>query len=748
MPTLINKNMIVHAADADASDKQRSQQITAIEYIKEKLEARKKMPTTLDTRILILKSGTGSGKTTTIPPEMFLSQTARIANVICAVPRVILALEQPYIIEQIYKGKLSLGKNMGYSTGSNKMQFRGAKGLMYVTTGTLLHLLKYNEPELVMAKYSYIIVDEVHEQDNDTEGTLITIKSIVTKHYNDLKCPTFIFMSATLDTNRLARFFGVNPKLCVIEVAGEASYPIKEIYLNEPKPIIAYIVQKVKEIHSGLIEQKSAGTAPKLRDIIIFVDGKKFGTTVRDLIMKDMDNEIKSDTLAVGYIDKSGAVSQNDDYRRVLGVSATAYQRIAISTNFAEVGFTIPTLGYCIDTALERHVQFNPLTGYDFGTVRAISHFKAIQRRGRVGRVGAGEWHPLFSEQIYRKDMEYANTPNSVKNDLTQALYEYFANSVDGKINLGEISLDPIPYDQLQFSMEKLCKLGLFTKNTVNPNAVSSSAVIAPPRALVLTALGKFVYNLGYLGIEDGIAIAMSYVYRASTADLITALITYLMYIESDSYKEKYIKRPEFAERMKKMLGTEAYQELCANTFIGDAYLLAYLIFLDFVYTKDTAEFCAFYEVREDLFIDIATKRDQCIASISAKKLDPYQNRYHAQHGSFNLLALIKESPKKGVAEFVRILKCVHIGHQLKYAEYVPYLGVYKTLLRGMYLQPPLKNKYFKAYCQTMCGGKLPRILCVYDITDSPDTQKITTFGIPSYTSIARTIWPGLSIHS
>ncbi|KAJ3085703.1 hypothetical protein HK102_013919 [Quaeritorhiza haematococci] len=73
---------------------------------------------------------------------------------------------------------------------------------------------------------THIIVDEVHERDLLTDVALLMLKNVGDRR-RDLKV---VLMSATVDTDKLARYFGEDTP--IIQVPG-LTYPIEEYFLND-----------------------------------------------------------------------------------------------------------------------------------------------------------------------------------------------------------------------------------------------------------------------------------------------------------------------------------------------------------------------------------------------------------------------------------------------------------------------------------------------------------------------------------
>ena len=76
---------------------------------------------------------------------------------------------------------------------------------MFMTTGIFLMRLVNNPDSL--AKYTHIIMDEVHERDLDTDFSLVVLKHLLGKQGEGALNFKLILMSATFNTQLFANYF-------------------------------------------------------------------------------------------------------------------------------------------------------------------------------------------------------------------------------------------------------------------------------------------------------------------------------------------------------------------------------------------------------------------------------------------------------------------------------------------------------------------------------------------------------------
>ena len=129
LPTLLRKGFIVPPKGTSKSDKNKIDNTVSIDYVLNFIGDRipvkrggkiKRAPKRYGDKVLVLKSDTGSGKSTVLPAKLyttFYEQTRK--DIVITQPRVLTAMEIPSAIVP-YNPELEMDKNIGYSTGSFK----------------------------------------------------------------------------------------------------------------------------------------------------------------------------------------------------------------------------------------------------------------------------------------------------------------------------------------------------------------------------------------------------------------------------------------------------------------------------------------------------------------------------------------------------------------------------------------------------------------------------------------------------
>jgi HrpA-like RNA helicase len=464
LPTLLRKGFIIPPAKASKAEKDRIKNIIAIDYITNYISDRiplipgssaKKPAKSAGDKVIILKSDTGSGKSTVLPPTLYkLFQERTRKNIAVTQPRVLTAVDIPTGLPDFYSD-LKMDINLGYITGPMRRAPK-EKGVIFMTTGILLQQMLYMEPTAFMQKYSFILLDEVHERDINIDSALYMLKKLLSDYYDDPGCPIVILMSATFHPKLFIDYFGA-PTSNYFQVVGK-TFPIEHNFAKFDIPnFVKYIIFKAEEVHIDNIADIEEGN--KFRDILIFVHTAPAVKAIVDAlhlfnsttltqpfseVIKYIDNK-KNQKLGGTSDDKryhiapialtsanfyqSGADYQNL-FADISDISIPIYKkisdnaidskvitrwvkptrRIIVSTNVAETGVTIDSLKYCIDSGYVFGVQFNPDFGCRSMASKNITRGMAIQRRGRVGRKSPGQWYTCYTEKTYNalKDDQYS----------------------------------------------------------------------------------------------------------------------------------------------------------------------------------------------------------------------------------------------------------------------------------------------------------------------------------------------------
>jgi len=495
LPTLITRGNVVPQKWMNTAEKRKLENQVSIDFILDFLIDR--MPNkrkqyskfrakNLGDKVILLKSGTGSGKSTNLPPQLFYTFFKKLfKNIAVTEPRRLTTESIPEDILE-FQPELKMGDNIGWQTKA--VSRKPVSGIIFMTIGILVQQFKTYTDEEIMNKYMFILIDEFHERTLEIDTLLFYIKRFLGRNYDNPDCPIIILMSATFEKISYIEYFDI-PDKNYIEVKG-ISFPKKHIFETNPvNNWIERVLELVKHIHMseegfldvglladkmGLSSDESSKTKNKhstlcdtttgcdSRDIIIFVQGKaQIDEIIKKLHMLNLDD----DFIKGGYISPIGIDSYiynkgGREYQSLLspikGIitklmmkkhdnnqsktidwekkEVAVTRRVIVSTNVAETGITIPSLKYCIETGFVISVEFDPIFGSKLILNKNVSQGASEQRAGRVGRKGPGIVYYLYTEKMrnmFLKDMHPDIILKEFTNNLLSSIIEETGAELD-----------------------------------------------------------------------------------------------------------------------------------------------------------------------------------------------------------------------------------------------------------------------------------------------------------------------------
>jgi len=349
--------------------------------------------------IILIKSGTGSGKTVTVPP-FALHATNYSEKIIVTLPKKIITKKAAEFAAKILDVKL--GEHIGY-------QFRGENLksnktlLLYSTDGSIISMIK-SDP--MLKSIDMIIIDEAHERKVNIDLLLYLLKnSIKMRKENNFKPLKLIIMSATINESIFKSYYS-DFKFDWMELAGTPNYPIQSIYLESSINIKAnQYVEKGLEIIDDIIRKINSQDKNYVEgDILFFVCtisecnqlAEKLGSKYTDSFVMGLysgfDSELES------YISNPNKFKE---------LNSNFVRRLFISTNVAESSLTIDGIVYVIDSGLELSVSFNPDTDTNVMDKKYITQAQMTQRKGRAGRTKPGICYHLYTPHIQESCLKF-----------------------------------------------------------------------------------------------------------------------------------------------------------------------------------------------------------------------------------------------------------------------------------------------------------------------------------------------------
>jgi ATP-dependent helicase HrpA len=218
-----------------------------------------------------------------------------------------------------------------------------------------------------------------------------------------------IVTSATLDVERIARFFDGAP---VIAVSGRG-HPIEVRYrppVDDDLPTA--VLQAMREIEA---EPGPIGAA----DVLVFLPGEREIADVGELL----ERELGSDREVLPLYSRLSWEQQRRIFER------GARPRIVLATNVAETSITVPGIRAVIDSGLVRISRYSSRTRLQRLPIEPVSRASAEQRKGRCGRLGPGLCLRLYGEEEFQERDEFTE-PEILRTNLAALLLRLAADGL------------------------------------------------------------------------------------------------------------------------------------------------------------------------------------------------------------------------------------------------------------------------------------------------------------------------------
>lgn len=376
--------------------------------------------------VIIVCGETGSGKTTQLPKmamELNLGSNGR--KIACTQPRRVAATT---VAERVAKElKTEIGDIVGYQHRFDKKLSDDTR-IKFMTDGVLLTETLFDP---LLRAYDAIIIDEAHERTLNIDFLLGIVKRITEKR-RDLKV---IISSATLDTERFAKFFSNAP---AVIVPGRL-YPVEVIYQPCDDEDNRDLPRDVA---------RAARNLPSDDDILVFLPGERDIRETADALKRDV-------FLGKSEIIPLYASLPPGELKRAF--VTLPKRRIVLATNVAETSLTIPGIKAVIDSGLARISRYIHRTRVQRLQIEPISRASARQRAGRCGRIAPGKCVRLYSEEDFNTREEFT-PPEILRSSLAGVILTML------ELKLGAIDtfpfIDPPKPTMIREGLRELLELG------------------------------------------------------------------------------------------------------------------------------------------------------------------------------------------------------------------------------------------------------------------------------------------------
>ena len=383
-----------------------------------------------ENQVVLIVSGTGSGKTVLTPKFMLhaLNYQGKIA--ITNPKRIPSKYNAEYAAKTL---DVKLGKEVGvkYRGSDDKLYSPSETRLMYCTDG---HILAKLLSDPMLSDFDCVIIDEAHERGVQIDLLLLLLKDLV------LRRPDFklVIMSATINKKVFIDYFPKDQFKFGFLDAGEKSYfPVEEFFLKNAInkfDNIDNLINSKDFIEAAADRVIKILTETETGDILVFFSGKgecNEGCTLLhqklSQINANRDKKIYCTFLFAGLTKEvENYATNNKKYKE--HPQGPYERKVVFATEVAESSITIEGIDFIIDSGLANQNIYYPDKNMTSLEKKYISKASHKQRLGRTGRIGPGKCYNLFTEKEFEtKFLEFTIAP-ILLSDNSQYYLKFFAN--------------------------------------------------------------------------------------------------------------------------------------------------------------------------------------------------------------------------------------------------------------------------------------------------------------------------------
>ncbi|OAD56842.1 putative ATP-dependent RNA helicase spindle-E [Eufriesea mexicana] len=435
--------------------------------------------------VVVIQGPTGCGKTTQVPQFILDNsyQKRLHCNIIVTQPRRIAAIS---IAKRVSAERnWPLGTLVGYQVGLINHVCKDTR-LTYCTTGVLLHKLINSKN---MLDYTHVILDEVHERDQDMDFLLLVVRKLLHTNSRSVKV---ILMSATFEVEKFAKYFSspVGNELVpapVIDISKKTYFnvgiyylcqmgalgPIPEVSAMKPsvtRRMIEFCVNLMKVLDEVDMKADDVNYDPKTNVydrhvLLIFLPGIHEIEEMNSLLSLPKHEQSKWDIVIL----HSSITSE--EQQRIFQKPPYGYRRVILSTNIAESSITVPDVKYVIDFCLTKQLIMDPQTNFQCLELRWASKVNCDQRAGRAGRVMDGRVYRLVPQAFYKDILPQEVLPEILRAPLENLVLKAKLLDMGEPKAILALSLDPPDLGNLERTILMLKEVGALTNkfNEIQP---------------------------------------------------------------------------------------------------------------------------------------------------------------------------------------------------------------------------------------------------------------------------------------
>lgn len=360
-------------------------------------------------QVVIIKGGTGSGKSTALPywlvypPEGVPSDFfIRDGQIVITQPRILATTGVSKYLGTLMGSNVGKGFDIGYRYSKDRNADRFNAAFM-ATDGSLINMIKQGQ----LSEISVVMIDEAHERSLNIDIILNLMRNLLPL-YPHLK---LLIVSATLNAEKFLEYFGTETAALVeFEPKSKFTYVVhyaeesEKIHYENPNRLKKELVEALVKKTLWLLSEQAEGRK-EYGHILGFLHGiKPIEEAVSLLrVAVTLDPRLKN---MVEVLPLYSALDEKDsDY--AINITEPSKIRVIIATNVAEASITVEGVVYVIESGVENQAQWEVEDSKKTVELRRISKANAKQRFGRSGRTRNGEVFTLYSELQYEEMIDF-----------------------------------------------------------------------------------------------------------------------------------------------------------------------------------------------------------------------------------------------------------------------------------------------------------------------------------------------------
>jgi ATP-dependent helicase HrpA len=409
-------------------------------------------------QIILVKSGTGSGKSSQVPKFLIhlLGYKGKIA---ITIPTQISTFNSAkYMAEAM---DVKLGEEIGFKFRGKKMIDQGGKktNIVFTTDGTILAQLLGNDSEL--KDLNALVIDEAHKRSSNIDLILLLVKEILPRR-PDFK---LLIISATINSELFKNYFpSPSFTFAEVEITSNPPFPITHVWADKPMKLDAnYYIPEAIDKAINILKNTAVG------DILVFLP------KVSDLITGCKLLEEKNSNHLSFCVQISGDIFRTftDEEKEFIieQQKNTDKRKVILSTAAAEESITIKNIDFVIDSGLNLMNNYDPTKMANELKLEFITKSSAKQRAGRTGRLQPGTSYHLYTEKQFDSFLEYdepeiktINLSGIILGIMNMPLVQDFKKTMSFLNNL----IEKPSKEAIVSGLGQLRVLGCFEKNNID----------------------------------------------------------------------------------------------------------------------------------------------------------------------------------------------------------------------------------------------------------------------------------------